>query len=157
MDIASDVVKEELLCVICKRMFKMENNISAWKCRMHPGNIVSGEWNCCGMSTRGKGSPALYYAELIPEEIRGCTPCDHRVDYASFNDANGSLDISFRLLDIYKIPYKNARVVGEFNDVYLDANIVRITRYDWRTKEETWKKYKLKQNALKIKKQILKT
>lgn len=157
MDIASDAVKEELLCVICKRMFRMEKNISAWKCRMHPGNISSGRWNCCGMSSNGKAAANLFYTELLPESMRGCTPCDHRVDYTSYNETNGMLDISFRLLDIYKIPYENARIVGEFNEVYVDANIVRIARYDWRKKEDVWKKYKMRENALKIKNKNTKT
>lgn len=142
MEISSDKISEQLKCVICQRMFRMDKNIGVWSCYMHPGLISDGVWNCCGMSANKKHSAAAYYREMLPEKMRGCVRCDHRLTYSSYTEENGSIDGPFRLLAAFKIPHENARIVGEFNNMFIEANIVRITRYDWRGKEEVYKKYK---------------
>ncbi len=76
-------------CTRCQTAFTLADSIGAWQCRMHPGQLVEGRWNCCGQfaGPLDRLHVALKF-HIDPGSASGCTPVDHTYMYLS-NDGVG--------------------------------------------------------------------
>ena len=76
----ADIIKT---CAICSTTFSEMNNIGRWMCRMHPGTLENGRFQCCGQRTTAN-TIGQFIRQTSQPQLLGCRVCDHRADLDFF-------------------------------------------------------------------------